>query len=240
MCSQERHHELLADFGRQVRVADIARQVQKDANLAVADAQQSAREVGSLSVVLICRDKRREQACRRSHVTVAFALCSSASRALSRLHVVCELSVSMVALQVLLTCQPALIVRIRVICLTRRRDPVLPRLVCRSQAECLGLIACLVANWFDVIRDVACLQAEDKCALVRRVALQLQERSRALAAENALLRSQARLCLRCWCCTASCTGSVSLLCLAIPSVRLHCAIPVPLQQTLDVLSVANS
>jgi hypothetical protein len=43
---QERHHELLADFGRQVRVADIARQVQKDANLAVADAQRSTREVG--------------------------------------------------------------------------------------------------------------------------------------------------------------------------------------------------
>ena len=36
------------------------------------------------------------------------------------------------------------------------------------------------------------LQAEDKCALVRRVALQLQERSRALAAENASLRSQVR------------------------------------------------
>jgi len=36
-------------------------------------------------------------------------------------------------------------------------------------------------------------QAEDKCALVRRVALQLQERSRALAAENASLRSQVRL-----------------------------------------------
>jgi len=35
-------------------------------------------------------------------------------------------------------------------------------------------------------------QAEDKCALVRRVALQLQERSRALAAENASLRSQVR------------------------------------------------
>jgi hypothetical protein len=50
-------------------------------------------------------------------------------------------------------------------------------------------------KWFDIVSNIACPQAEDKCALVRRVALQLQERSRALAAENASLRSQARLFL---------------------------------------------
>ena len=44
---QERHHELLEDYGRQVRVVEMTRQMQKDANLAVADAQHSAREVSS-------------------------------------------------------------------------------------------------------------------------------------------------------------------------------------------------
>ena len=49
---QERHHELLEDYGRQARVVEMTRQMQKDANLAVADAQHAAREVSI--VVDVC------------------------------------------------------------------------------------------------------------------------------------------------------------------------------------------
>ena len=64
--SQERHHELLADFGRQVRVADIARQVQKDANLAVADAQQSVHEVSTSPVCVQALGHIADSCCKKA------------------------------------------------------------------------------------------------------------------------------------------------------------------------------
>lgn len=42
---QERHNQLLADYGRQVRVADIARTVQREAATALSTAHRSASQV---------------------------------------------------------------------------------------------------------------------------------------------------------------------------------------------------
>ena len=47
---QERHMQLLADYGRQVRVADIARTVQGEAATALTASQRSAIQVNYLSV----------------------------------------------------------------------------------------------------------------------------------------------------------------------------------------------
>ena len=46
---QERHNELVADYGRQVRVADIARAVQQEAAASIATAHRSAAQVGHYS-----------------------------------------------------------------------------------------------------------------------------------------------------------------------------------------------